>query len=287
MLFSCGIEALTIQGGDNLYCVIQKVKNKKTSPYGAYKELKASYYTWTMDGETKTKYDYTYCGERFERPIKDAYKISIHESYRKNGKVKKKQWVICTMSYYEIADGWTNIDDYCNIDKKSADIGITVDEVYDLVYKKLDPLIEKIKVEFQQSEEYKTDQEHNAIINKYNVAKKEFEAKYGRDTYDYCYDVFGTLRNEEYLKTLERSYQAQEEFKKNYRSYYENNYSNYDNNSYSSYQGIKQSTYTENEKAMLKQIYRSLALKFHPDKNKGEGIEIMNLVNKLKEEWGI
>lgn len=271
-----------------MYCVIQRVKNNKANYNGAYKELKVLFYTWTMDGETKTKYDYTYCGERFERPIKDAYKISIHESYRKNGKVKKKQWVVCTMRYYDLLESWP--EDYImrsQLDNKLQEMGISEDELWDIVYKKLNPIIEQVKEEYSQTEEYKVQQEHKSIINKYNAAKTEFEAKYGGDTYDYCYDVFGTLRNEEYLKTLERSYQTQEEFKKNYRSYYGNNYSNYDNNSYGGYQGIKQSTYTEDEKVMLKQIYRVLALKFHPDKNEGEGGEIMNLVNKLKEEWGI
>ena len=48
-------------------------------------------------------YAYRMTGGRFERPIRKAYKVSIHKSYREDGKVKKKQWVIGTMEYYNIA----------------------------------------------------------------------------------------------------------------------------------------------------------------------------------------
>ena len=58
----------------------------------------------TWDGEGYTKYSYHYASERFERPIRKSYRISVHESYRENGKVKKKQTVICTIGYYEVVD---------------------------------------------------------------------------------------------------------------------------------------------------------------------------------------
>jgi hypothetical protein len=107
-----------------MYCVIQKIVNKKPVQSGYSKELLVDWTTMTYQGKTETKYSYRYSDERFERPIKDAYKISIHKSYRENGKVKKKQWVICTMSYYNrnpifilcgaadlcCMDGYLNID---------------------------------------------------------------------------------------------------------------------------------------------------------------------------------
>lgn len=56
-----------------MFCVIQKVVKKKPNPYGACKELLVDSYTFSINGETKTKYTYKYSDERFERPIKDTY----------------------------------------------------------------------------------------------------------------------------------------------------------------------------------------------------------------------
>lgn len=76
-----------------MYCVIQEIKLKKENTYGEYKELEA-YYTSVKYGVNCGYYGYEYTGGRFKRSIKKAYKISIHKSYRENGKVKKKQWSI-------------------------------------------------------------------------------------------------------------------------------------------------------------------------------------------------
>ena len=72
-----------------MYCVIQEIERKTVST-GEPKELEV--YTWTCNGETI--YSYRSSEERFERTIKKAYKISLHQSYRENGKVKKKQYNI-------------------------------------------------------------------------------------------------------------------------------------------------------------------------------------------------
>lgn len=267
-----------------MYCVIQEVELKKENKYGAYKELKV-YANKHIDGNTETVwYGYEYAGERFKRPIKKAYKISIHKSYRENGKVKKKQWVICTMSYYDIVSGCGSwIGDYCNLDLKCESIGITEDELCEIVYKKLDPLVKKMEEEYQQTEEYITDKKHSDIIKKYIRDKAEFERKYGKYSYDKCYDVFGTLRNSEMLENIKKQYEAAKEYE---RSYYENFKSNYNYNSYSSYQSNKVSTYNEEDKEKYKKIYKTLAKAYHPDIAKDDG-EMMKIVNQLKDEWGI
>lgn len=268
-----------------MYCVIQKIQNKKTNPYGAAKELIVSSFTWSMDGVTKRKYTHNYSDEKFERPIKDAYKISIHKSYRENGKVKKKQWVICTIGYYDIADGWTWVGDHTiGLEDKLEKIGITEEKLCNLVYKKLDPIINTVKAEFEKTEEYKTKKKHDKTLEEYRNAKEKFEKKYGEDTYDYCYDVFGLLKNESYLKELEENYKTQQEYYKS--SYYKNNQSNYSYSDFSGYFKSNSSAHTEDGKNKLKKIYRVLATKFHPDVTKDDG-EMMKFVNHLKEEWGI
>lgn len=262
-----------------MYCVIQKIENKKPNMYGEAKKLEVGTFTWHIDdGKPDTKYTYNFTG-KFERPIKTAYRISIHKSYRKDGKVRKKQWVLCTISYYNLAE-WS-IYDYADskITKVSEETGVSVDDIYNMVYEKLNPIIEAVTKEYESTEEYKTKFKHNKIIKEYMEAKTKFENKYGNDTYDYCYDVFGKLRNDEYLNELKKGWD-------NRSSYYDNFKNNYDNYDFSSYFNSKSNTYTEDEKCKLKKIYRTLASKYHPDICKDDG-EMMKLVNKLKEEWNI
>ncbi|WP_302569524.1 hypothetical protein [uncultured Clostridium sp.] len=267
-----------------MYCVIQEVKLKKSDSHGEYKELEVYKNEWIMAGREVKFYSYRFTGERFERPIKKAYKISIHKSYREKGKVKKKQWSICTMDYYWIATNGAGIYDFCNVSNKAEIIGITEEELCDIIYKKLDKLEYKIKSEYQESKEYKTHKKHQEIINKYNVDKKEFEKKYGKDSYDKCYDVFGELREPELLELIKRQYEA---YKQREYSYYKNSSGNYNsNNSYSSYHNKKQSNYNEEDKDKYKKIYKTLAKAYHPDIVKDDG-EMMKLVNQLKDEWGI
>ncbi|WP_026883463.1 hypothetical protein [Clostridium akagii] len=265
-----------------MYCVIQKVENKKPNTCGEAKELKVDTAEYFTDGKPKTCYGYKYTG-KFERPIKTAYKISIHKSFRESGKVRKKQWVLCTMGYYALIE-------YClydfadgKITKVAEETGISIDDIYNMVNEKLEPIIDEATKEYEATEEYKTKVKNLAIYKKYCEAKVKFESKFGKGNYDYCYDIFGVLRNEEYLKELETSYKSQQEYN---RSYYENFKSNYDNFNFSGYSNSKGSNYTEDEKGKLKRIYGVLATKFHPDVSKDDG-EMMKLVNRLKDEWQI
>lgn len=269
-----------------MFCVIQKVSNKKTDNYGHHKELKVKTFSYNLPngGESKTEYSYRYGNERFERPIKDAYKISIHKSYRENGRVRKKQWVICTMSYYNLVYSWPG---ECVIQKelnqKLDEMGITEEQLWDMVYQKLDPIIAEVKTEYEATEEYKTHLKHEEILSNYRESKYQFEKEYGSGTYDYCYDIFGTLRSKEYLEQLKVQKKAQEEYQK--RSY-ENFHQNYSNYNFGGYSIGDDSNYTDEEKGMLKKIYREAAKKFHPDVANDDGT-MMKFLTKLKEQWGI
>lgn len=271
-----------------MYCVIQKIKNKKPDMFGGRKALEVTATTCSFGEEApRTSYSFRYSDDRFERPILDAYKISVHKSYRNSGKVKKAQWVIGTMSYYDIAGGFSWAGDHLTkgqLDKKLAEMEISESEVWDMVYAKLDPLIATIKKEFEATEEYKVAQEQKVIINSYKDTKRAFEEKYGSNTYDYCYDVFGVLRNRAELERLETLRKAQQEYSR--RSYYEYNHSNYNKYDFSGYFGESPSTCTDEQKEYLRSIYKAAAMKMHPDIAQDDG-EAMKFLNKLKEEWGI
>lgn len=269
-----------------MYCVIQKVKRKKPNLYGTHKEIIVTTTTFTINQVTKTSYDYSYSEERFERPILDAYKITLHHSFREHGKVKKKQWPICTMGYYDLLE--YSLYDFADrkISSLADELGITSDQIYDMIYKKLDPIIEQVEAEFQQTEEYKVKKEQDKILTIHSARKIEFEQEYGSDTYKYVYDVFGNLRNSEYLEQLKAQKKASEEYQR--RSYEEQQkYNEYFNNSGSSSYSFKSSsTYTEEEKKWLREIYRMTSKKFHPDVCGDDGSK-MKFLTKLKDEWNL
>lgn len=268
-----------------MYCVIQEVELKKDNKYGYYKELEAYKNEFSINGQDHIIYDYRYTGEQFNRPIKKSYKISIHNSYREDGKVKKKQYSVCTIGYYNIAEGMSYIGDYMTSSKRKKlieDTGLSEEDLYKLIYDKLDPLIKSIEEEFKNTEEYKVHSKHEAIIKAYLKAKDEFESKYN-SKYDYYYDVFGVLREPERLAKFKEQQKQYQEYSS---SYYSNSNSNYKSYNYSSYSNSTESNYNDKEREYLKKIYKAAAMKLHPDIVKDNG-EAMKFLNQLKEKWEI
>lgn len=273
-----------------MYCYVQEIQMKNSNSVGCGKELHVCSSKWTVNGISYEKYGYEYSKDTFERPIKTAYKVSIHgKSYRDdNGKVRKKQYYISTIKYYDLVDySWTDCIISNVIYEIAKEMDIDSEIVWDEISKKLDSLQEKVNAEFQQTEEYKTKVKQEAIIKKYNEAKAAFAKKYEIDEreYDYCYDIFAVLRNTEYLKKIKREYKSKKEYEEKSRSYQQEYNSNY--NSYSGYgmDSFHTNAYSEKEKEYLKKFYRVLAVKYHPDVT-GE-TETMQFINKLKEEWGV
>lgn len=275
-----------------MYCVIQEVERKRKNQNGYPKELKSEYMRMSINGQDESHYWHHYSEERFERDIKKAYRITIHESYRENGKVKKKQSGICTVDYYDLATDWFCLYDWGNskIETAAKELNCSEEEIYSLIEKKLEPIQERIIEEFQQTEEYKTHEGHEKITTLHAARKVEFNAKYNLsgNEYDKCYDVFGVLQNPEYLKKIEKDYEARQRYEQESRRYYEEYYNNYNQDSSSSYGGSISNTYKEEEKAVLKQFYRELSKKFHPDANPDtDTSQQMQLLNQLKQEWGL
>ncbi len=271
-----------------MFCVIQEVETK-TVPAGESKRIEVYESRWTADGKEFCSYEYRNSAERFERPIWKSYRISIHESYRENGKVKKKQTVICTIGYYEVVDwgDWPGDSVVGGLASKADVLGLEESELADLIYTKWQAVVDRIWEEYKQTEEYAVRQENRRIIREHNERVNEFMEKYGviRSEYNRCYDVFGKLRNPEYLKKIKADYKARKEYERQSRSYYEKYYSNY---SGSGYCENVSNTYSDDDKEMLKQFYRTLSKKFHPDANPGtDTSKQMQLLNQLKKEWGL
>lgn len=279
-----------------MFCVIQTVPTRKPDKRGYPKELLSKYMQMSINGEDHSHYYYSYSDERFERPIKPSYRITIHQSYREQGKPKKQQFYICTVSYYDLATGFFSLYDwgYSRIEIAADALKASQDEIYDLIDNKLEPLEERIRDEFQQTDEYRAHEEHERVTTIYAAKKAQFNEKWGVGGYEYdkCYDVFGELKNPEYLEKIKRDYEARQDYEEKSRSYRErfyNNYSSgYSSSGYGSYQDSLSNNYTDAEQLMLKQFYRTLSKKFHPDVNPDKDTsEEMQLLNKLKSQWGL
>ncbi len=278
-----------------MFCVIQEVATK-TVPAGEPKGIEVYESRWTADGKECCSYEYRNSAERFERPIRKSYRISIHESYRENGKVKKKQTVICTIGYYEVVDwgDWPGDFVVGGLASKADALGLEESELADLIYTKWQAIVDRIWEEYKRTEEYAARQENCRIIREHNERVNEFTEKYSvtRSEYNRCYDVFGKLRNPEYLKKIKADFKAKKEYERRSReqsrSYYENFYGNYGGYNSGSYCGTAASNYNEADKAMLKKFYRTLSKAFHPDSNPDKDTsEEMKMLNRLKSDWGV
>ena len=269
-----------------MFCVIQEVKTHRHS-VGKPKRIEVFKQEWSQT------YEWKYSDEKFERPLKPSYRISIHQSYRENGKVKKKQFVVCTAGYYEIAESEFYIFDECYANKIyeiAKKLSVDPEEIYDILDDKILSVERKVFEEYRQTEEYKTNEANQRIIDKYYDTKYRFSKKYGveQDEYKKCYDVFGNLLNLEHLEKIKQEYKQRKEYKEKSRSYQENFYDNYFDDDF----GYESSSYnykrSDSDKEILKQFYRVLSKKFHPDANSNcDTSEQMKLLNKLKNEWGV
>lgn len=272
-----------------MFCVIQEIHTKKNNKNGYPKELKTDFTDSSLLGRYSWHY---FSAERFERPVRKAYKISIHKSYREKGKVCKRQFPICTVNYYDLATDMFALYDWGGIRIEAAAGILQVDEdvIYELIEKKLQPIRDRIADEFRQTDEYQVHQEHERITTVYAAKKVEFNDKYGTsgNEYDQCYDVFGNLHTPDRLKEIEAAYYARCEYERKSRQkrsgYYENFYSNYTRGD-SNYTGYAED---EADKGILKQFYRELSKKYHPDANPDKDTSgQMKVLNQLKHDWGV
>lgn len=279
-----------------MFCVVQTLQLKKPNTDGDLREYEVSSMTISgMNGDrTKTYYSYypvSGCG-RFERPHREAYRISIHESYRECGKVKKRQCSIGTVSYYSLIT-W-GLYDYIDsgISRAVNVFGVDYDTLYKLVEDKMAPIIDRITKEYHKSEEYKARRQRDKLQKAYQKARAAFGKRYDIDPHEYdaCYDIFGTLRDKPYFDQIVRQYEQKQEAYSSYRKRYSSNYGfggGFGGGS-SGYGLSFSGTYTTEETAILKQFYRTLSKAYHPDLNPSTDTTAqMQLLNRLKENWGV
>lgn len=265
-----------------MYCVVQKIQLKKPNLYGEYREYEVQATTITAGGQTKTYYSYypRYEAGRFDRPHREAYKITVCISRRESGKVKKTQYSIGTVGYYDLAGGC--LYDYIDrgVERAAQVMGMEYEAVYKLVEDKVEPIRQRVKEEFQATEEYQAASRRQELLEAYRKAKAAFVEQYHVEAreYDACYNVFGEVMDPPYLERIKEAAKA-------YRSYSYSSSSTYNWSGASGYCIAESSTYNDTEKAALKRFYKTLAIKFHPDT--GGTDEEMKLLNRLKDEWGI
>lgn len=274
-----------------MHCYIQEIQMKSSNSVGSGKELYVTTSNWSANGISYTSYGYTYSDQKFERPIKTAYKITLHDkSYRNdNGRVTKKQYHVATIRYYDLVDyGWYNCIISSKIDNIAEEMDIDSEIVWAEIENKLDALQDKVNAEFEQTEEFKANERHDAVLHEYRMKKAEFSKKYEvqESEYDRCYDIYGVLRNSEYLEKIKHEFTARKEYEKRSSSYqkeYQSNYNNYSGSYRTSF--FNSGLSSEKEKEYYKKFYRTLATKFHPDVT-GDN-EAMQFLNKLKDSWRI
>ena len=269
-----------------MYVVVQTIQRKKPNKGGEYREYEVSSMSIQFqDGTAKTHHSYypRYEAGRFDRPHLESYKISIHESRRENGKVVKKQCVVGTIDYYSLVE-WGLFDYIDRGISHAVDVfGADYETLYRMVEDKMQPIVDKVKREFHRSPEYKARRQREKLEKAHQKAKKQFGEKYGvdPDEYDYCYNIFGELMDEQYLNRIIQQYEAA-------RSYRESQRSSYREYRYSSYSVPSSSTYSDDDRAVLKKFYRELSKIYHPDLNPGvDTTAQMQVLNRLKEQWGV
>ena len=157
-----------------MFCAVQELTTKKENKNGYPKRLEV--YPETLElirNSTSTRWKYRFSEERFERPVKKAYKITVHKSYREDGKVKAKQISICTLNYYDFVDGQLQSDKvFTGIKKAAKGFRVAYKDMEQIVLEKIHAVEKEVLEDFSQTEEYKTHKQHEQIIVEYEKRKK-------------------------------------------------------------------------------------------------------------------
>lgn len=157
-----------------------------------------------------------------------------------------------------------------------------------MVESKVKSLQARSRREYRRTDEYKAERVRLKQQETYQKVRRAFAKAYDvtPDEYDHIYDVFRELRDETYLKNLERKKQQEEvtrpAYEQEQRRYYEQARSNYSYSGFGGYAASASHAYTQTEQIMLKDFYRALSRKYHPDLNPDPDTTAhIQLLNKL------
>ncbi len=221
-----------------MFVVIQEVRLKKPNSHGAWQEYEVTDTQTTMNGITTHHYGYfpIHDTSQFERPHREAYRVSLHFSYRQNGKPRKRQYSLCTVDWYPLAENLFSLYDWAGsrIERAAEAEGVDIDQIYNIVEEKIDPLEKMIQRQYHRTEEYNAEQERKKLMKDYQKRRKEFAKQYGQPeaVYDNIFDIHGVLRDPEYLdRLIQERKQEEERQREQWRSYYKQHQRTYSSES--------------------------------------------------------
>ncbi len=160
---------------------IKRRTKKYPGPSGVYKGSK-----W--EPKYPGSSEYTFRGEEVKRDLKEKWRIVLYDSFKENGKIKRKQWYVCTITYWDIVDdyfvkshkgklmnhAWKRLDGLfpdAGEDEKNA--------IKKIILSRIEPLRKKVLVDYQKSDEYYYRLIQNMVEEKHkeSQAKKKSENK--------------------------------------------------------------------------------------------------------------
>ncbi|BBF43182.1 hypothetical protein lbkm_1869 [Lachnospiraceae bacterium KM106-2] len=258
-----------------MLCKIEEITKPDILSMGAPKEIIVDKTPWEENGMSGYLYSYHMSTERFEREIKICYVISVDDV------------IVGKISYYDFVDfNYKDLLSKRAIDEIAKKENVTKEEVMACLIEKLDPLKQEIQEDFKHSEEYITDMQNEDILEKHKRERKKFVMELGLDgtKYDRCYNVFGQLMDGVYLEKLKDIMREREAFSRNSKKKHKDAWRTYSESSSTRSTGY----YEEEDKEVLSKFYKALAKKYHPDSNPDlDTSKEMQLLNRLKKEWGI
>lgn len=260
-----------------MFVSVQIKKRKQPDKKGAPLRIEL------VESQETHYYDFKWSDERFTRDNLDVYQFRLNHSYRANGQVKKRQWNICSLTYYDIATLQTVESEKLEmrIEALALETNTEAATLWQLLFNKLHPLQTKIVTEFEASQEYKVNKRNQQLVQAHQQRKADFDKLYdlhGFNRYNRCFDFYGTLRNPDYLELLKEKAEKKRQQEKQ-RAYEEQSRCNRLKNM------SVLAAFNDSERAMLKEIYRMASKKFHPDVGGSE--EKMKFLTQLKEQWGL
>lgn len=257
-------------------CTIKKVRSSQQT---AGTSIGLLVFTSQYENEP-VRYCYTYAKEKFERPT-TQFAFEVWISYALKG--RPVQHKVACLHYYDLAEGvdWKTGIKPEEWERVLADNKTDPLKLETLIENKLAPLKRDIQTLWLDSAEGKAQKKMKETLARHHQNKKNFEAIWGAGTYDFIYDVFGNLKNEEFLHWLQAFNNCSPKNKDSAAFRYKKS----QKKKQRPQAPANSRSYAENEKVWLKKFYRTLAREYHPDS--GGETEAMILINKLKEDWDI